>query len=36
VTEIDGRIIGKGTAGRITMNLLDEFQDYVKGKGEKI
>lgn len=36
VTEVDGRIIGKGTAGRITMNLLDEFQDYVKGKGEKI
>jgi branched-chain amino acid aminotransferase len=36
VTDIDGRIIGDGTAGAITKNLLDEFQDYVKGKGEKI
>jgi len=36
VTEIDGRVIGDGTAGPITMELLDAFQDYKKGEGAKI
>lgn len=36
VTEIDGRTIGGGKAGPVTMELLAAFQDYVKGEGAKI
>ena len=36
VTEIDGRVIGDGTAGTVTMELLGAFQEYTKGEGAKI
>ncbi len=36
VTELDGRPIGTGKAGKVTLELLSEFQEYVKGCGEKI
>lgn len=36
VTEVDGREIGSGKAGPMTMELLDAFQEYKKGRGTKI
>ena len=36
VTEIDGKVIGSGSAGEVTLKLLDAFQEYTKGEGEKI
>jgi branched-chain amino acid aminotransferase len=36
VTNLDGRVIGNGVAGEVTLALLDEFQEYVKGNGERI
>ncbi len=36
VTEIDGRIVGDGSAGPVTLELLDAFQEYTKGEGAKI
>jgi len=36
VTEVDGRVIGSGKAGSVTMELLDAFQEYKKGRGARI
>ncbi len=36
VTEIDGRVIGDGTAGPVTMELLGAFKEHTKGEGAKI
>ncbi|MGM0432778.1 MAG: branched-chain-amino-acid transaminase [Spirochaetota bacterium] len=36
VTNLDGRMIGKGVAGEVTLSLLEDFQSYVQGRGAKI
>ena len=36
VTEVDGRVIGNGVAGKITRKLMEKFKEYVRNEGEPI
>ena len=36
VTEVDGRVIGDGVAGKITKNMMQAFKEYTKNQGEPI
>lgn len=36
VTEVDGRVIGNGVAGRITKQLKEVYGEYARGEGEPI
>ncbi len=36
VTEVDGRVIGDGVAGKITRKLMDVFKEYASDQGEPI
>ncbi len=36
VTEVDGRVIGSGMAGEITMKFMNAFKEYTQSQGEPI